>query len=721
MLKGLRVVRGRDWRWDDQDGGKGSVGTVVPSQVKERTSGAWVRWDSGKAANYRAGGTKFDLRIFDNAQVGVKHPGIMCDVCDSSNIVGIRWKCKQCHDYDLCHICYNEDKHDLTHCFSRIDAYHIQGVEVPPRSKSTKCKALGMFPGARVMRGPDWEWKEQDGGEGTVGVVCELDQSPGSYRSWVKVQWPSKSMNSYRCGKDGKMDLRCSERETCGEFYIDHLPNLDGTRVRPYVEAGDKVRLIDMDYDKLKELQTTRCGWKEETAKFRGKVGEVTLVDKDGDIKVDFGGSSSFINPQCLIMEERKCSKSSEDVQVKDLGGLLEMLVKSQLGEMGGLLDDAEPNGGAVLFHAAANGKTEKVKEIIKKNPSAMKYQNPAKQTPLQVAAYRGHTDSVIALVTAKAPLESKDDDGDTALMFAVIGKEPEIVKFLLLNGSNINASNEKGLTALHLAAAKGHPTCAEVLLKHEPSTCNVNIKDNDGNTPLMVAFIKKDKQITSMLLRHPKIDLKLLNKNGFNSLHFAAIVGNSFAVDKILEVAPGMINLQKDDGFTALHLAALNDHIEITTTLVKRGDCNKELKNENGQTALHLAVTKSHNKCIEALVNNGADVNAKDKDGDTSLHLVMVKASMKDILGSSDLGQLMELINRSGGAGESKDEKSNLVAIAIYLIKNGADIHIKDHGGRDVIDVTLNPAIKNLLREQDQKTRTMKMFKNKNDACKVS
>ena len=31
-----------------------------------------MRWDSGRAANYRAGGTKFDLRIFDNAQVGKK-------------------------------------------------------------------------------------------------------------------------------------------------------------------------------------------------------------------------------------------------------------------------------------------------------------------------------------------------------------------------------------------------------------------------------------------------------------------------------------------------------------------------------------------------------------------------------------------------------------------------------------------------------------------------
>ena len=56
-------------------------------------------------------------------------------------------------------------------------------------------------------------------------------------------------------------------------------------------------------------------------------------------------------------------------------------------------------------------------------------------------------------------------------------------------------------------------------------------LQDNDGNTPLMVAFIKKDKQITSMLLRHPEIDLKLLNKNGFNSLHFAAIIGNSLYV----------------------------------------------------------------------------------------------------------------------------------------------------------------------------------------------
>ena len=31
-MKGLRVVRGPGWKWGEQDGGEGSVGTVVDIQ-----------------------------------------------------------------------------------------------------------------------------------------------------------------------------------------------------------------------------------------------------------------------------------------------------------------------------------------------------------------------------------------------------------------------------------------------------------------------------------------------------------------------------------------------------------------------------------------------------------------------------------------------------------------------------------------------------------------
>jgi E3 ubiquitin-protein ligase mind-bomb len=69
---GLRVIRGPDWQWDDQDGGEGFVGTVTELSAKTapgRT--AVVVWDVGYRTNYRIGYDKaYDLRVFDNATIG---------------------------------------------------------------------------------------------------------------------------------------------------------------------------------------------------------------------------------------------------------------------------------------------------------------------------------------------------------------------------------------------------------------------------------------------------------------------------------------------------------------------------------------------------------------------------------------------------------------------------------------------------------------------------
>ena len=35
--------------------------------------------------------------------------------------------------------------------------------------------ARGVFPGARVVRGHDWKWGDQDGGLGREGSVQEID------------------------------------------------------------------------------------------------------------------------------------------------------------------------------------------------------------------------------------------------------------------------------------------------------------------------------------------------------------------------------------------------------------------------------------------------------------------------------------------------------------------------------------------------------------------
>ena len=57
--------------------------------------------------------------------------------------------------------------------------------------------------GQRVVRGPDWEWGDQDGGEGFVGTVAGLEEGGGG----VIVQWDMGQRCRYRCGKDNKFDL----------------------------------------------------------------------------------------------------------------------------------------------------------------------------------------------------------------------------------------------------------------------------------------------------------------------------------------------------------------------------------------------------------------------------------------------------------------------------------------------------------------------------------
>ncbi|XP_016124312.1 E3 ubiquitin-protein ligase HERC2-like [Sinocyclocheilus grahami] len=67
--------------------------------------------------------------------------------------------------------------------------------------------AVMMKIGARVMRGPDWKWGDQDGPPPGLGrVIGELGED-----GWIRVQWDTSSTNSYRMGKEGKYDLKLAE------------------------------------------------------------------------------------------------------------------------------------------------------------------------------------------------------------------------------------------------------------------------------------------------------------------------------------------------------------------------------------------------------------------------------------------------------------------------------------------------------------------------------
>jgi Zinc finger, ZZ type/EF-hand domain pair len=74
-------------------------------------------------SNEHGGGLKlllYHIAEHQNRQETIVHKGFECDVCQTSPIRGVRWKCLNCADVDLCSECEANDAHYKTHMLVKI-------------------------------------------------------------------------------------------------------------------------------------------------------------------------------------------------------------------------------------------------------------------------------------------------------------------------------------------------------------------------------------------------------------------------------------------------------------------------------------------------------------------------------------------------------------------------------------------------------------------------
>ncbi|XP_070117236.1 E3 ubiquitin-protein ligase MIB2 isoform X5 [Equus caballus] len=689
---GMRVVRGMDWKWGQQDGGEGGVGTVVelgrhgsPS-TPDRT--VVVQWDHGTRTNYRAGYQgAHDLLLYDNAQIGVRHPNIICDCCKKHGLRGMRWKCRVCFDYDLCTQCYMHSKHDLAHAFERYETAHSRPVMLSPRQGLPRIPLRGIFQGAKVVRGPDWEWGSQDGGEGKPGRVVDIrgwDVETG--RSVASVTWADGTTNVYRVGHKGKVDLKCVGEAAGGFYYKEHLPRLgkpaelqrrvsvDG---QPF-QHGDKVKCL-LDPDILREMQEGHGGWNPRMAEFigqtgtvhritdcgdvrvqfshetrwtfhpgaltkaLGRVGKVVKVFGDGNLRVAVGGQLWTFSPSCLLayrpeedanldVAERARENKSAGTQLRQpVGGGLLPTTTSPYPCPPGSLSVALDKLRAQKSDPEHPGRL--VVEVALGNMARsldLLRRHPEQvdtknqgRTALLVAAYLGQVELLRLLLKARADVDLPDDEGNTALHYAALGNQPEAARVLLSSGCGANALNGTRSAALHVAVQRGFLEVVRVLCEHG---CDVNLPDAHADTPLHCAISvgAGASGIVEILTEVPAIDVTATNSQGFTLLHHASLKGHTLAVRRILARARQLVDAKKEDGFTALHLAALNNHREVAQILIREGRCDVNVRNRKLQSALHLAVQQAHVGLVPLLVDAGCSVNAEDEEGDTALHVAL-------------------------------------------------------------------------------------------------
>ncbi|XP_054440160.1 E3 ubiquitin-protein ligase MIB2 [Pteronotus mesoamericanus] len=746
---GMRVVRGVDWKWGQQDGGEGGVGTVVelgrhgsPS-TPDRT--VVVQWDHGTRTNYRAGYQgAHDLLLYDNAQIGVRHPNIICDCCKKHGLRGMRWKCRVCADYDLCTQCYLSNKHDLTHAFERYETAHSRPVMLSPRQGLPRIQLRGIFQGAKVVRGPDWEWGSQDGGEGKPGRVVDIrgwDVETG--RSVASVTWADGTTNVYRVGHKGKVDLKCVGEAAGGFYYKEHLPRLgkpaelqrrvsaDGQSFQhgdkatglldtdvpretqegrggwsPRMaehnsfQAGDAVQVID-GLDTAKQLQAGHGEWTDDMAPALGRAGKTMKVFGDGNMRLAVSGQLSTFSPACLVIRRPKDSNLDMAERTREnkssLGIALDKLRTQK--------SDLEHPGRLVV--EVALGSRARALDLLRKHPEQVDAKNQGR-TALQVAAYLGQVELLRLLLQARAGVDLPDDEGNTALHYAALGNQPEAARVLLAAGCRVNTLNGSRNAALHVAVQRNFLEVVKVLCE---LGCDVNLPDAQGNTPLHCAISvgAGASGIVEVLTEVPGVDVTATNSQGFTLLHYASLKGHTLAVRRILAGARQLVDAKKEDGFTAVHLAALNNHWEVVQILIQEGRCDVNVRNRKLQSPLHLAVWQAHVGLVPLLVDAGCSVNAEDEDGDTAMHVALQRHQLLPLAADGaggDPGPL-QLLSRLQASGLPAGVELTVgVAVACFLALEGADVNYTNHRGRSPLDLAAEGRVLKALQSCAQRFR---------------
>ena len=214
--------------------------------------------------------------------------------------------------------------------------------------------------------------------------------------------------------------------------------------------------------------------------------------------------------------------------------------------------------------------------------------------TPLWTACENGSAQMTRILLEVGADPNAALLSGETLLMTATHSGSAAVIEQLLAAGADVNTAEQgRGQTALMWAVAQRHPDVVEALLAHQP--------DVHARSDVRTEVVK-----TSPEPWNPDYIIDLL-QGGYTPLLFAARVG-ALASARLLVAAGADVNDTAPYGTSATVVAAHSGHGELAAFLLEQGaDPNAA---GAGYTALHAAILHKDDHLVAALLVRGADPN---------------------------------------------------------------------------------------------------------------
>jgi ankyrin repeat protein len=246
------------------------------------------------------------------------------------------------------------------------------------------------------------------------------------------------------------------------------------------------------------------------------------------------------------------------------------------------------------------------------------------------IAAQKGQLDILRALLAAHPPVEvdRRDNEGATALLYAVSHNHPLAVRMLLSHGASIDTTTDDGATLLMYAAHEDNLEALEELLRARSPTL-LDAQSRSGSTALSIAVNRKFPRIVDALLA-AGADPNIADVVGYTPLMMTRDVEMA---RRLLDGGADVneMNMRRQDGTTALIFAIESEKdTSFVALLLERGaDVTASL--DIGWNSLMRAADMNRVDVMKLLLaaDPPAELNYQDDQGQTALFSATVMNSL--------------------------------------------------------------------------------------------
>jgi ankyrin repeat protein len=207
----------------------------------------------------------------------------------------------------------------------------------------------------------------------------------------------------------------------------------------------------------------------------------------------------------------------------------------------------------------------------------------------------------------------------DYNLMIAASKGYTTEINRLIMNGADIFAETDQGVTPLIFAISNNHTRVAKLLIDFGSDVNKVTIK---GDSPLLIAVKNQNEELAEALIRAGS-NIDITDRYDASPLHYASVYGYLQLVD-ILLYYEAPIDKKTIDGSTPLLASIWAGYADIADLLIQNG-ANKEARDNEGFTPFLMAALNGDTLIMQLLFKNGVNIYATNNSDNNALNLTII------------------------------------------------------------------------------------------------